>query len=277
MSARHATKDPGEKTYAIHVLQRALHILDVLLQAQQPLSMEAISQQTNTPKSTTFRILTNLLREGYLTRSDEGYWLGLKLLSLGSAVEQRLDYQRIAGAHIRRLRDLTGETVYLATLTPDMQVMYLDKIASQHPIGVTLRNPGMTAPLHCTALGKVMAAYYPDSALLAYLADTRISPCTANTITDPVAFTEELQAIRARGYALDNMEFTTSITCLAAPIFDRRGQVVAAISVAGPNERMPQPLIGSTMAAQVVESARRISTDLGAPASVLETTMKGEK
>src|SRR5512136_2251272 len=93
------------KTYSIGVLQKTLMILDVLLEAHHPLALDEIVQQTGTPKSTAFRILTNLLKAGYITHSDSGYWLGLKLLSLGSAVEQHLDVYKIAAPHVQQLRD----------------------------------------------------------------------------------------------------------------------------------------------------------------------------
>jgi DNA-binding IclR family transcriptional regulator len=251
------------KTYNIGVLQKTLMILDVLLEAHRPLTLVEIVQQTGTPKSTAFRILTNLLRAGYITHSGSGYWLGLKLLSLGSAVEQNLDVYKIAGPHLLQLRDATQETAYLATLTQQMEVIYLDRAPSLQPIAVVLKTVGMTAPLYCTALGKSLAAYLPRETQLSFLDQCDFQALTPNTLTSKEALIHDLDLTRQRGYAVDNMETTASICCIAAPIFNRKDEAVAAISVAGPSERMPRPLVGSDTALLVVETARRISAELG--------------
>ncbi len=251
------------KTYNIGVLQKTLMILDALLEAHHPLTLDEIVEQTGTPKSTAFRILTNLLKAGYITHSGSGYWLGLKLLSLGSAVEQNLDVYKIAAPHLQQLRDTTQETAYLATLTEQMEVIYLDRALSFQPIAVILKTVGMTVPMYCTALGKSLAAYWPREMLLSYLDQCEFQALTPYTLTSREALIRDLDQIRQRGYAVDDMESAASICCIAAPIFNRKGEAVAAISIAGPSERMPRPLVGSDTALLVLETARRISSELG--------------
>lgn len=264
-----ASSNGHDDRYSIQVLQRALGILDTLLEARGPLSLEAISRRSGTPRSTTFRILTNLRQRDYITETGDGYWLGLKLLSLGAAVESQLDFRAAALAEMRALREACGETVYLAVLTGDMQVIYVEKLASDQPVGVMMANVGMTAPMHSTALGKILAAHLPVEQVRAWLETRGPLPArTAQTLTEPEALLRALAEARGRGYAVDERENYDGIRCIAAPVFDNRGAAVAAISAAGPDHRMPTPLHDSPLAFAVCEAAARTSAALGAAALI---------
>ncbi len=265
---QHASNDDK---YAIQVLQRALRLLDALLNAGAPLSLEQISRAADVPQSTAFRILANLLRAGYIVEQPDGYWLGLKLLSLGGAVEARLDLTRIATPHMHSLRDLTRENVYLGALTHDQQVLYLGRIASPQAVAVALNQPGSIAPPHCTALGKVLLAFQPASLIEAWLSSATLHPLTPNTITTPAAFRAELEQVRAHGCAADREEYMQTIRCVAAPIFNAHHKIVAAISVSGPKDRMPHSLETSTLAAHLIDAARQISGELGMETPLIAT------
>lgn len=250
--------------YRIQVLEKTIRILNVILEAGHPLSLQDLSERTQTPKSTTFRIVTNLINAGYLTEQEDGYWLGLALLRLGHAVNSHLDISRIAEPFLIELRDQTRETTYLAMLTHDIQVQYLHYVPSNQPVSVSLSKPGTITRAHCTALGKAMLAFLPENELDSWLANTEeLYSATVNSFSDKNALRQELCAIRERGYATDNEEYMLTICCVAAPIFDVRQRVIAALSVAGPNTRMPQPLIGSQISEQVMYVARQISTQMG--------------
>ncbi len=258
--------------YSIQVLQRALRILDVLLEIGHALSLEEIAQRSETPKSTTFRILSNLLEQDYIARTDDGYWLGLKMISLGTAVERNLDLRRLAHAELLKLRDVTHETTYLAVLSNDMRVVYLDKNEAPQAVGVLMASIGMTLPMHCTALGKVIAAYKPEEDMRAWVMTHPLEARTRYTLTQIDALFTEFEAIRQRGYAIDERENNDSIRCVAAPIRNSRGEVIAAVSVAGPENRMPDPLIGSDLARHTWETAWRISEALGAERPMMAHT-----
>lgn len=252
--------------YSIQVLERAFNIMEALLRAGEPLSLEALMTQTGMAKSTTFRILSNLVRYGYVVETDDGYWLGLKMISFGRAVEKSLDVRAVAMPYLEALRDQTNETVYLATLTTDWSVLYIDKCESRQAVGVFLHNAGMTIETYCTGLGKTLLAYRPEAEVKRWLQTQPMPRRTPNTITEPQAFLEELDAIRERGYGIDNAERSLAIRCVAVPIRDSQNKVIAALSVAGPSDRMPNPLIGSGMALLAVKTAEQISTALGKPA-----------
>jgi DNA-binding IclR family transcriptional regulator len=252
--------------YSIQVLERAFNIVEALLQADEPLSLEALMSRTGMAKSTAFRILSNLVRYGYVVETDDGYWLGLKMISLGHAVEKRLDVRTVAMPHLQALRDQTNETVYLATLTSDWAVLYLDKCESKQQVGVFLHAAGMTIETYCTGLGKTLLAYRPEADVRRWLETQELRRRTPNTITEPEAFLAELDAIRERGYGIDNAERSPDIRCIAVPIRNSHNKVVAALSVAGPADRMPTPLIGSEMALLALKTADEISTAMGKPA-----------
>lgn len=256
-----------EDKYSIQVLERAFSIMETLLQAGEPLSLEALMKRTGMAKSTAFRIISNLVRYGYAVETDDGYWLGLKMISFGQAVQKKLDVRTIAAPYLVALRDKTNETVYLATLTNDWSVLYLDKCESRQLVGVMLHSAGMTIEMYCTGLGKTLAAFRPEAEVRHWLQTHEMLQRTPFTITDPDAFLTELEAIRQRGYGIDNNERSMSIRCVAAPIRDGEGKVIAALSVAGPSERMPNPLIGSEFASLALETAEQISRELGMPAS----------
>ena len=249
--------------YAIQALQRGMRVLDTLLDARTPLKLEDICAFTGLPKSTAFRIVVNLLQGQYLVETDEGYWLGLKLLRFGALVEERLDLKQQASLFLTKLRDRVNETVHLAVLDNDLRVVYLEKLSTQHAVGLMMSRIGITAPMHCTALGRAMAAFRPEAQIRQWIQVNGLDAYTEATITDEAAFLRELRKIRSRGYAVDNGEYEGSVRCIAAPIRDRTGTVIAAVSVSAPDTRMPLELLDSPMAMQVVETASRISQALG--------------
>jgi DNA-binding IclR family transcriptional regulator len=240
-----------------------MKVLDALLEARAPLRLDEISTLTNLPKSTTFRIIVNLLQGQYVVETEEGYWLGLKMLRFGALVEEKLELVQQARPFLDQLRDQVNETVHLAVLDDGLRVVYLDKLPTQHAVGLMMSRVGITVPMHCTALGKTMAAYRSEADINQWIDTNGLEPSTDATITDTDAFLRELREVRSRGYAVDEGEFETSVTCVAAPIRDRTGKVIAAVSVSGPDTRMPVPLIGSSEARMVVETAKGISQALG--------------
>jgi len=254
---------PPKNEYAIQALQRGMQVLDTLLEARAPLNLEQICECAGLSKSTAFRIVVNLLEGQYLTQVEQGYWLGLKLLRLGALVEDKLDLKSVAQPFLARLRDQVNETVHLAVLDDEWRVVYLDKLSSRQSIGIMMSRVGITTPMYCTGLGKAMVAFHSDDKVGQWLSNHSLERYTDATITDAEQLARELGQVRDRGYSTDNGEHEEHVRCIAAPIRNRRGQVVAALSVAGPDTRMPMPLIGSPLAAQVVKTAQAISDALG--------------
>jgi DNA-binding IclR family transcriptional regulator len=142
--------------------------------------------------------------------------------------------------------------------------LYLERLQTPHPIGFMRSRIGGIVPAYCTGLGKTLLAFKPESTVDAWLSTQTLKAMTPHTITSVRQLMKDLRAIRARGYGLDEQEHESGVRCIAAPISNHAGEVVAAISVAGPADRMPYPLEGSEMAIALVETARAISVELGA-------------
>lgn len=251
------------RDYSIQALQRGLSTLDAVLEARTPLTLEQVCAKTGLPKATAFRIILNLVRSGYLVETEDGYWLGLKLLRFGALVEDRLDLKEQASPFLERLLDELNETVHLAVFDDVLRVVYLEKLTPRRAVGIIMSKVGVTSPMHCTGLGKAMAAFRPEGEIREYVRTHGLERYTDTTITDEDEFLRELQEIRSRGYATDNGEHAASVRCIAAPIRDRSGAVIGAISIAGPDTRMPTPLIDSPMALRIVETGQQISQILG--------------
>jgi DNA-binding IclR family transcriptional regulator len=128
---------------------------------------------------------------------------------------------------------------------------------------------GAILPAYCTALGKTLLAYAPEADVLAWVATQKFPPLTAHTITTAKRLLRDLRVIRERGYGIDDEEREKGVRCLAAPVRNHNGGVVAAVSVAGPTDRMPPDLAVTELAPAVVAAARAISIDLGAVEDML--------
>ena len=261
MKQRAATAAPGR--YTVDAAAKALELLNVFSFSDRKLSLNSLASRTGIPKATAFRLLTTLEESGFISKVGPEYHLGIKCLVLGNIVAADLDLREKAYPHLVSLRDATRETTHVAVLHR-WQVVYLDRVPSPQPVGFMQSRPGAILPAHCTALGKTLLAYLPELEVAAWAEAATFEALTPHTHTSARPLLDELARIRERGYAVDEQEHEIGVRCIAAPIRNHRGDVVAAISVAGPEYRMPETIDGSAMAAQVCASARAISLALGA-------------
>jgi IclR family acetate operon transcriptional repressor len=160
------------------------------------------------------------------------------------------------------LQTESAETVNLGVPAPDA-VIYIDVVERPHGLRMSTE-VGRREPYHATALGKAIAAHWPEfeTQLEALLAHGPLAKKTPRTIVDPLTLRRELEATRARGYAIDDEESESGVRCVGAPVFDHRGAVIAAISLAGPASRLPASRIAA-LGPKVVAAARRISAGMG--------------
>ena len=191
--------------------------------------------KTKTNKTTVYRLLSTFEKLGYLRKTEnQKYFLTLKLFELGTKVLENISIVEIAKPILKKMSDITNETIHLAALDND-EVVYLDKFDSTHTLRMYSRI-GRRVPTYCTALGKVFLAWGPESLIKRVAKDLR--PYTKNTITDLSQLKEQLSKIRKEGYAIDNEEYEYGVKCIAAPIRNVNGEVVAAISISGPSVRL---------------------------------------
>jgi IclR family KDG regulon transcriptional repressor len=222
----------------IQSVQRAIDILELFTEQRRAIDLTGMSQLLGLSKSTVYGIARTLVANGYL-EYDQRYRrfsLGLKLLVRSSTLLRTLDLAQVALPHMQACRDLCQESVYLAVLR-DGEVVYLQRTEGAATLGMR-SEVGTRLPAHCTALGKVLLAQLSDDELNEVVTRKGLPKLTENTITDPVALRRHLEEVRLRGYATDMEERQAGGQCVAAPIRDSSGQVVAAVSISVPSVRM---------------------------------------
>ena len=249
--------------YTVDAAARALELLSAFSFREPRMSLAELAARTGIPRATAFRLLSTLEQSGFVAKVHGEYQPGIKCFVLGNIVAGGLDLRETAHPHLMALRDNTRETTQIAILD-HWQVVYLERILSPEAVGFMRSRAGAILPAYCTGLGKTLLAYRPEAEVEAWAARQKFPALTPHTITSPKRLLKELRVIRQRGYGLDEEEREKGVCCIAAPISNHRGEIVAAISVAGPCQRMPQDLAGSEMASVVVAAARAISIDLGA-------------
>jgi len=252
-----------EDRYNIRVLDRAIVVLSVLSDGRLH-TLTELSETARLNSSTAFRILATLNYHRYVERDEASgaYKLGLACLELARAYGQANDLRQIALPELEVLRDHTKETVHLAVMDAG-EVVYLEKLPGLHAIGIMTSRVGRRSPAYCTGLGKVFLAHSNPALIQELYATTAFQGFTSTTIQSMEELLHQLQEVRDRGYALDRGEHEAEVRCVAAPVFDIDGQVVAAISVSGPANRM-EPLEQNAEVIQwTMDSAQAISTRLG--------------
>ncbi len=250
----------------IQTIERVSVILDVLAQRSKGISLGELSAKVNLPKGTTHRMLSSLMYFDFVQQDPEtrNYSLGFKLVELGSSLLDQIDLRKEAEPFLNKLSQKTNETVYLAILERT-EVVYIERIESDDPSLVlrTMSKVGQRNAANSCAVGKALLAQLPEEELDELMKKMPFVQKTANTITDPLQLKEHLQMICARGYAVDDEESEEGIRCVAAPIYNERGQVVAAMSVSGPAIRVTRQRIQDTLKDEVIQTALKISRKLG--------------
>lgn len=245
----------------VQSVDRVAALLDCLGQAERPLSVRELSSAVGLPRPTIYRLVQTLAARGFLVVSDSRYAIGPRVLWLAGRRLQQIELRAAGRPHLVELARRTGETAHLAVLERG-QVVYIDKVESGGPLRMA-STVGAIMPAHCTALGKSMLAFLPTAQVQEVLRAHGLPRRTANTITDPARLLAELAAVRARGYAIDNVENEEGIRCVGAPIIDHRGHVAGAVSVSGSVATITLERARRELSVRVREAAQQISRALG--------------
>lgn len=261
---------------SVQAVERALDVLETLAQAGPGaagpgLALSQIADRTGLPVGTIHRMLRTLAARGYVRQgADRRYSVGTALLRMRAAGEQLLG--PVAERCLARLVDLSGETANLAVMEGDA-VVYVAQVPSPRRLRMFAEVGRRVLP-HCTAVGKVLLAAWPDAAAARLLARTGMPRRTSRTRTQPGELLEELARVRDRGFALDLGEEDIEVQCVAVPVYDG-DRVAAALSVSGPAARMdlsePEPGQGvpdglAELVASMTKAADELSADVFGPA-----------
>lgn len=261
-----ATTKGKKPTNLVQTIARMALILENLGQYPSGLSLGELSEKVELPKGTTHRLLTSMAYFDFIRQDHAGkhYHLGFKLVELGNQLLSHIDIRQEARPYLIDLSDKVQEIVHLVVLDQN-KALYIDKV-DLHSIRGGLQmvsRLGSRIPLHCSAVGKVLLADMPEHDAEMIIQNLNPHRQTDNTITDPSKLKAHLHMIREKGYAIDDEENEVGVRCVAAPIQNEIGKVVAAMSVSGPTTRMTIEKIDLSLKSRVTETAMKISRKLG--------------
>ncbi|MEP6696169.1 MAG: IclR family transcriptional regulator [Pseudonocardiales bacterium] len=250
---------PGTRTEQ-GVLERGLAALQFVAERGE-VTATGLVQGLQLGRSSAYRLLDRLRSSGYLQESSVPgvFRLGPRVLPIGLAALNQLDIMDIAPAHLMALAKAAGETVNLAVPLND-EMIYVYQAEGPGGVKVTA-HLGTRRPLNCSSLGKAYLAALSREELDERLPQLTAVALTVNSVVDIAALRTELDATRARRYSIDAEEVEAGVSCVGAAIRDSTGRPVAAISVAGPAERMPGK--HETVVPLVLEAAEQISRRMG--------------
>ena len=249
-------------TYGSSTVAKALEILNALGEAQRPMSAAELAKKLRLNGSSIYRVLSTLVKYGFVAQppGTSKYFLGTKLVTLGSVVLSQLDVREISRPVLQDLMRKTGETTHLMMLDGD-EGLYIERVESPQTIKMA-SNVGRREPLHASSVGKAILAHLPEAQVERILGTGPLPKYTENTITDPQELKAHFEQIRKQGYAIDDMEAEEGLRCIGAPIFDHEGKVRYSISISGPAYRISLERLHG-FANDLLAGTRAISRALG--------------
>ena len=221
-------------------LQRGLAVLEHLAQRAEGSTLSEISEWLELPQASAHRLCRTLEALGYVRRHEESrrFTLTNRFLRLGQPRTLDRGLTECAMNAMRRVRQETGETTQLCCVV-DVDMVIIEQLISLHPFKYSAEI-GARCPIYSCAPGKAILAFLPDPERKATLSRLTLKRFTRTTITTRKGMERELSGIRAKGYALDRAEGLEGIHCVAAPILDTHGHAIAALTIAGPQHRVPE-------------------------------------
>lgn len=239
----------------------AIQVLDAFSKKDTDLGISALSRKLGIAKSTVHRLATTLASGGLLEhdKTTGEYRLGLTMFRLGALVRQRMNLYNEAKPFLFDLGHHTNETVHLAVLHEN-QVVYVYNLESEQTIRAR-SYLGVPKSAYCAAEGLAILAFQPEEVIKAVIAEGLVKR-TPNTKTRPEQLMATLKEVRNAGFAIEDEEYEIGVRCVAAPVWDSNNNVVAAIGVAAPVQRMTKRMM-SDIAPEVMRTAQAISTRVG--------------
>lgn len=217
---------------------RAFAVLEAVLKADRPISLTEIVEVVKLPKPTVFRILTTLANAGFVLREPSGkdYTVGHRLARFGLDIMLNNSVRSSRHAILQRLAEELEETCNL-TMFDGSSVIYIDRVDAKWPLRVDLK-PGSHVPAHCSASGKLFLSQLPKAKRRALLENMNLARYTDRTITHIDLLEAELDRIRNTRVGVDNEEYMAGLICVAVPVLDRNGQILASLAVQAPAARL---------------------------------------
>jgi DNA-binding IclR family transcriptional regulator len=253
---------PSGDGVLIQSLDRGLRIMETVGARGSGLTLAEIKREVGLHPSTAFHLLRTLTLRGYLyqDRVTKTYRLGAKVLHLAASGWREKQLVDTAAPVLERLAARTGFGAHLAVREVDHAVVIARADGARSPCLV--ERVGDPRPLHCSASGKALLAFLPESERQRLVAGLRLARNTPRTIVERAALEREIRRIRLGGYAVDDEEFAAGVRCVAAPVLGAAGEPVAAVGVLAPAHRCARARLPA-LARVVVDAARALSPQLG--------------
>lgn len=251
----------------VQSVERALDLLEILARSPEWMGISELSVATGQPVGTVHRLLMTLVTRNYVVRDSRRrrYALGSAARMLAETDSPMLNWADIAAPYLRELVEISGETANVVVMERD-QAVYVAQAQSARMVRM-FTELGNRVPLHSTGCGKVLLAFEPDTVLASIIERTGLAAYTPKTITDSNQLRQELEAIRQKGYAIDSGEQEEGVCCLAVPVYDPEGRVIAAMSISGPSSR-----VDSKRAPFLVQHLKHVRTNLSTKLAELSAT-----
>ena len=256
---------PGEKKQPLsnQSTEKALAILELLAQSSEPVRLRDLSRTLSINASTALRFLTTLQNCGYVEQEadTQRYYLTYKICRLANQVSSHTQLQSITHPYLQRLSE-QFEEVLCVSVERDMTMVYVDVASGPEQTLMSLQRVGNTSPMHCTGNGKLLLLNYTPEQLDEMIRRKGAAPIHPKHHRHPGGAGSGAGAHPQRGLAYDNEECEMGVRCLACPIYDHTGKVMAGMSVTGPASRMTDEKL-QRIRGRLSEAAKKISEVFG--------------
>lgn len=225
-------------------VEKVFQIIEIMAKDKSPMRLQDISLKVQMPASTVMRLLNTLMSYNYVNQDSETlkYSLSLKFCQISDSIHSQFSIRDVVRPYLLELPEKCQESACLA-IEEGMMVLYIDVADGPDKMLRTMQRIGKMAPLHSTGVGKLLLLNYDEEKLKVLTEQKGLIQLTKNTITSLEQLKEELKRVASLGYAFDNEECEIGAKCIATPIRDYTGKVIAAISVSGPVSRITQKKI----------------------------------
>lgn len=261
MESLNPNMEKSEENYKVPNLEKGIAVLEYL-SLHGGKTLQDIKSDLDISQTTAYRILNTLVRLNYLiyNEDEKRYRLSRKLLTLGYRSLNEHNLLETVLPRLRELRDQVKETACFGVLGNEKGI-FIEQAQGHHTFRFVL-SPGKSFDLHCSAPGKAIMAYLPNTVRDRYLSYMEFTRYNVRTITTKEVYLKELEKVRNLGYALDNEEELTGVICVGAPIFNYTGYPCGAIWISGPKDRLSKEVVRST-AKCIMAVTEQISAELG--------------